>query len=72
MITIWVRSFVLSSVTDVNLFCAEMALNIDTVVGHAEEHCSEKLATSVSSYVKSKETFVIDGLYCFIYCDCGV
>ena len=42
-----------------------MALNIDTVIGRAEEHCSEKLCTDPASYAKSKETFVIDGEYPF-------
>ncbi|KAH8080285.1 hypothetical protein BXZ70DRAFT_901408 [Cristinia sonorae] len=40
----------------------EMALNIDTVIGRADEHCSAKLFTSPSSYLKGQEDLVIDGI----------
>lgn len=48
--------------------CIEMALNIDTVIGRAVEHCSEKLLLAPSSYLQGGETFVIDGEYHHIAC----
>ncbi|THH30793.1 hypothetical protein EUX98_g3395 [Antrodiella citrinella] len=43
-------------------FYMEMVLNINTVVGYAMEHCSEKLLPTPSAYVKGKESFAIDGV----------